>query len=53
MCEETCGESGFSHTILGTSVLEWSQMKTDQWVKYEENINFKMNTFTLYSNLNP
>ena len=33
MCEETCEKSGFSHTLLGTSVLEWSQMKTDQWVK--------------------
>ena len=44
---------GFWFCFLhGTSVLEWSQMKTSAGVNYEE-VNFKMNTFMLYSSLNP
>ena len=38
-------------SVVGTSVLEWSRMKTSQGVKYVEKINSKMNTFTLYSSL--
>ena len=34
-------------------MLESSQMKTGQRVKYEEKINSQMNTFALYSSLRP